>query len=342
MNRKLPRLKLPEQTREPTERPDLQNGSIRVDLGNNKFIDVDSSNVVPVAQLGRGAYGEVERVIHTESQFEMAVKRIQAVNQDGKRLVMDRDVLEQTRESDSIVKYYGALFGEGDLWIFMEIMDTSLDKFYRKYYGMKTENSPIVTVEPFPEYVLGKIAVNVVSALDFLYKRHIIHRDVKPSNILINKEGKVKLCDFGISGYLVNSIAKTIDAGCKPYMAPERINPSKDHPGYDIRSDVWSFGITILEIAIGKFPYPLSQTFFDQLKRVCSDDPPKLPDDTTYSEEFQDFLVKCLNKNFRERPYYTELLKHKFIENNKEHDISEFVKKVLEKDLEEDSEVKKN
>lgn len=92
----------------------------------------------------------MERVRHTESQFEMALKRITAVSQEGKRFLMDRDVLEQTRESDSIVKYYGALFGEGDLWVFMEIMNASLDKFYRKYYGMRTENSPIVTVEPFP------------------------------------------------------------------------------------------------------------------------------------------------------------------------------------------------
>lgn len=66
----------------------------------------------------------------------------------------------------------------------------------------------------------GKISLAVVSALHYLHtKLKVIHRDVKPSNILINRQGQVKMCDFGISGYLVDSVAKTIDAGCKPYMA---------------------------------------------------------------------------------------------------------------------------
>lgn len=60
----------------------------------------------------------------------------------------------------------------------------------------------------------------VVKALNYLYSTlKVIHRDVKPSNILMNRRGEVKMCDFGISGYLVDSVAKTIDAGCKPYMA---------------------------------------------------------------------------------------------------------------------------
>ena len=51
-----------------------------------------------------------------------------------------------------------------------------------------------------------------------------MHRDVKPSNILINKKAEVKICDFGISGQLVDSVAKTQDAGCKPYMAVSILN----------------------------------------------------------------------------------------------------------------------
>ena len=122
----------------------------------------------------------------------------------------------------------------------MEIMDASLDKFYRLAYGLAAKE-PTSTEPAVPEAVIGRIAGSVVSALLYLYQLRVIHRDVKPSNILINRTGIVKLCDFGISGYLVNSVAMTNDAGCKPYMAPERLRPRPQ--GYDIKSDVWSLGM---------------------------------------------------------------------------------------------------
>ena len=71
-----------------------------------------------------------------------------------------------------------------------------------------------------PENKLLFFYFQVISALHYLQSQlQVIHRDVKPSNILISRNGNVKMCDFGISGYLVDSVAKTIDAGCKPYMA---------------------------------------------------------------------------------------------------------------------------
>lgn len=78
----------------------------------------------------------------------------------------------------------------------------------------------------------------------------------------------MKLCDFGISGQLVDSLAKTIDAGCKPYMAPERIDPTRNKQGYDVKSDVWSLGITMIEVATGEFPYDTWRNPFQQLKQV--------------------------------------------------------------------------
>ena len=113
---------------------------------------------------------------------------------------MDLDISMRSSDCPYTVHFYGALFREGDVWICMEVMDTSIDKFY-----------PIVfkNNRKMPEDILGKITVAVVNALNYLYvKLKVIHRDVKPSNILINRKGEVKMCDFGISGEKMGILIK--------------------------------------------------------------------------------------------------------------------------------------
>lgn len=189
----------------------------------------------------------------------------------------------------------------------MELMDTSLDKFYK--FICERQHQRI------PESILAKITVATVKALNYLkQKLNIIHRDVKPSNILLHGRGDIKLCDFGISGQLVDSIARTKDAGCRPYMAvsaksirskfptyhlhlilllqPERIDPQRAK-GYDVRSDVWSLGITLMEVATGKFPYPKWGSVFEQLFQVVQGDAPLLTssyNEMEFSDEFVDFV----------------------------------------------------
>ncbi|NXV61056.1 MP2K6 kinase, partial [Molothrus ater] len=203
---------------------------------------------------------------------------------------------------------------QGDVWICMELMDTSLDKFYKHVIDKG------LTI---PEDILGKIAVSVSSS-------RVRRAGKGPSNVLINTQGQVKMCDFGISGYLVDSVAKTMDAGCKPYMAPERINPELNQKGYSVKSDIWSLGITMIELAILRFPYDSWGTPFQQLKQVVEEPSPQLPAER-FSAEFVDFTSQCLKKNSKERPTYPELMQHPFftLHESKETDVASFVKLIL-------------
>lgn len=146
------------------------------------------------------------------------------------------------------------------------------------------------------------------------YSPNYSYLDVKPTNVLLNKNGDVKLCDFGVSGQLEKSLAKT-NIGCQSYMAPERIRGESQNAlsTYTVSSDVWSVGLATLEIAIGKYPYP-PETYsnvFAQLTAIIHGDPPELPD--TYSEAARDWVSRCLVKRPEGRASYAELLVCYFI-----------------------------
>lgn len=176
--------------------------------------DFTSDDLQDLGEIGRGAFGAVNKMIFRKLDRVMAVKRIRSTvdEREQRQLLMDLEVVMQSNDCNFIVQFYGALFKEGDCWICMELMDTSLDKFYKFICERQRQR--------IPESILAKITVATVHALNYL-KEHlkIIHRDVKPSNILLHQRGDIKLCDFGISGQLVDSIARTKDAGCRPYMA---------------------------------------------------------------------------------------------------------------------------
>jgi len=304
--------------------------STTITIGEKTFV-VAADDLEAISELGRGAYGVVEKMRHRITGTVMAVKRIPLTTNsiEQKRVLMDLDISMRTASCPFTVQFYGGLFREGDVWICMEVMDISLDKFYPLVFAKG---------EKMPENILKIITYGVVQALHYLHSvLHVIHRDCKPSNMLVSRQGQVKMCDFGISGYLENSVAKTIDAGCKPYMAPERIDPSGDPSAYNVRSDVWSLGISLIEVATGVFPYPRWGTPFEQLKQVVIGDPPRLPIDSGFSPEIQDFVVQCLQKDFTKRPAYPALLAHRFIatlseqqESSNYPDLASFVSKVLD------------
>ncbi|XP_013781038.1 dual specificity mitogen-activated protein kinase kinase 4-like isoform X1 [Limulus polyphemus] len=282
--------------------------------------DFTADDLEDLGEIGRGAFGTVNKMTHKRSNITMAVKRIRSTvdEKEQKQLLMDLEVVMRSSDCRFIVQFFGAIFKEGDCWICMELMDSSVDKFYKFVYEKMNET--------IPECILGKITVVTVKALNYLKDQlNIIHRDVKPSNILLDERGNIKLCDFGISGQLVDSIAKTRDAGCRPYMAPERIDPSRAR-GYDVRSDVWSLGITLIEVATGKFPYPKWNSVFEQLTQVVQGEPPQLSlyeNGRAFSKDFVAFVNTCLIKEEQHRPKYKKLLEHRFIQRSEMEFVDE-------------------
>ncbi|XP_068953485.1 dual specificity mitogen-activated protein kinase kinase 5 [Petaurus breviceps papuanus] len=178
---------------------------------------------------------------------------------------------------------------------------------------LKIARGSLDVYRKIPEHVLGRIAVAVVKGLTYLWSLKILHRDVKPSNMLVNTRGQVKLCDFGVSTQLVNSIAKTY-VGTNAYMAPERISGEQ----YGIHSDVWSLGISFMELALGRFPYPQIQKNqgslmpLQLLQCIVDEDSPVLPVGE-FSEPFVHFITQCMKKQPKERPAPEDLMGHPFI-----------------------------
>uniref|UniRef100_A0A673I0E8 mitogen-activated protein kinase kinase n=1 Tax=Sinocyclocheilus rhinocerous TaxID=307959 RepID=A0A673I0E8_9TELE len=275
----------------------------KLKISPEQHCDFTAEDLKDLGEIGRGAYGSVNKMVHKPSGQIMAVKRIRSTvdEKEQKQLLMDLDVVMRSSDCLYIVQFYGALFREGDCWICMELMSISLDKFYKYVY--------CALDDVIPEEILGKITLATVKALNHLKENlKIIHRDIKPSNILLDRNGNIKLCDFGISGQLVDSIAKTRDAGCRPYMA--------------------------YELATGRFPYPKWNSVFDQLTQVVKGDPPQLSnsEERQFSPKFIQFVNLCLTKDESKRPKYRELLKHPFILMYEERivDVASYVCRILE------------
>jgi len=245
------------------------------------------------------------KCLHVPSGTLMARKSVPADPdpQIRKQIIRELSAL-RVCHSPYIVSFYGAYLDGDDIAICMEFCEGgSLDGIYKRIRDRRGR---------IGEGVLGKIAEAVLNGFVYLHHQKLIHRDVKPSNILVNGRGQIKLCDFGVSGELVDSIAKTF-LGTSYYMAPERIQGS----GYNVRSDLWSLGLSILEIAQNRFPFPPPGhpplAIFELLDYVVSMPVPELPAAEGWSPELRNFVQVCLIKNPNQRPTPAQMLQHPFV-----------------------------
>lgn len=247
-------------------------------------------------KLGQGASGSVYEGIDRRSSRPVAIKQIDLSQQPRKELIVNEVLIMRDTRHDNIVKYYECFLVDKELWLVMELMKG----------GTLTD---IIEECEFSEGQTAAVCRETLLALADLHARGIIHRDIKSDNMLLTRDGHVKLTDFGFCAKLTKEENKRATMVGTPYwMAPEII---KQQP-YGDRVDIWSLGIMTIEMVEGEPPY-LDEEPLKALYLIATHGTPQLRDPVAASKEMRDFLAVTLAMDPERRPSAKDLLQHPFI-----------------------------
>ncbi|XP_067375458.1 mitogen-activated protein kinase kinase kinase kinase 4 isoform X2 [Channa argus] len=262
-----------------------------------------------VEVVGNGTYGQVYKGRHVKTGQLAAIKVMEVTEEEEEEIKLEINMLKSYSHHRNIATYYGAFIKKGpagrdhQLWLVMEYCGAgSVTDLVKKTKG-----------NCLKEDWIAYICREVLRGLSHLHAHHVIHRDIKGQNVLLTENAEVKLVDFGVSAQLDKTIGRRNTFIGTPYwMAPEVIacdeNPEAT---YDYRSDLWSLGITALEMAEGAPPlcdmHPMRALFL-----IPRNSPPKLKS-KKWSKRFLSFVDSCLIKNHLHRPTTDALLRHAFI-----------------------------
>jgi serine/threonine kinase 3 len=250
-------------------------------------------------KLGEGSFGIVCKCRHKKDNKIYAVKVIEMEGEDDSAIRREIDILKVC-DSDLIVRYGGCYKKANTLLIAMEYCD-----------GGSVQDIIRLRKKQLTEDQIAAICAQIVNALVYLHSNHIMHRDIKCGNVLLTQRGDAKLADFGVSAQLNSTFQKKNTVIGSPYwMAPEIIAKASD--GYDTRADIWSLGITAIEMADSE-PPRYDVHFARVIFIIPHKPPPTFKNPKEWSAEFVDFTTRCLQKDPKDRPTARELLEHPFI-----------------------------
>ena len=280
--------------------------------------------------VGQGNYGRVYKAMHkkTGKIYSAKIAYIEKTN-EVESFKKEINILSQCN-NQYIVHYFGSYIKGHQIWIILEFCD-----------GGSLYELIKILPRNLNEEEIASLVCMILKGLIFLHENKKIHRDVKTENILLTHDGIAKLADFGVSTQLMHSFSKKITKiGTPFYMSPEVILQNK----YDYKCDIWSLGITTIEMAEGEPPFAKVKGYW-VLKKIITHPPKGLKNKEKWSSEFNDFVEKCLIYEPEKRPSAKELLQHPFILkynrgskliaeliNNSLDELEFYRKKILESD----------
>ncbi|KAL0994758.1 hypothetical protein UPYG_G00126800 [Umbra pygmaea] len=260
-----------------------------------------------IGELGDGAFGKVYKAQNKETGVLAAAKVIETKNEDElEEYMVEIDILAKC-DHRYIVKLLDAFYYDAKLWIMIEFCA-----------GGAVDATMLELDRGLMEPQIKVICRQMLEALEYLHSLKIIHRDLKAGNVLLNLEGDIKLADFGVSAKNTRTLQRRDSFIGTPYwMAPEVVmcETMKDAP-YDYKADIWSLGITLIELAQIEPPHHELNPMRVLLK-IAKSEPPSLDQPSKWSRDFKDFLKVALDKNPESRPNATQLLEHPFVSNVK-------------------------
>ncbi|XP_077426131.1 STE20-like serine/threonine-protein kinase isoform X2 [Vanacampus margaritifer] len=258
-----------------------------------------------IGELGDGAFGKVFKAQNKQTGILAAAKVIDTKTEEElEDYMVEIDILASC-DHQNIVKLLDAFYFESRLWILIEFCA-----------GGAVDAVMLELERPLTEPQIKVVCRQTLQALVYLHDIKIIHRDLKAGNILLTLDGDVKLADFGVSARNTKTLQRRDSFIGTPYwMAPEVVmcETSKDRP-YDYKADIWSLGVTLIELAQIEPPNHEMNPMRVLLK-IAKSDPPTLMQPSRWSPEFNDFLKRCLDKNVDNRWSAAQLLQHSFVSN---------------------------
>ena len=243
--------------------------------------------------IGHGAFGKVNIALHLLSGHIVAIK---SFNKNKKSFPINRiyyeiKLLKKLRNHKNIIKYF-------------EHFETE------KYFCIVMENIPggnllsaINKMSKFSESMARNIFKQLIHTLKYLHNLNIVHRDIKPDNILLELDDTIKLCDFGVSKQVRKGQLLTDSCGTPAFIAPEIL---KNAPYNPYGTDIWSSGVVLYIIVSGFFPFR-GVNEIELRKSILSGNYPKLVD---ISDNLKDLLSKLLEVNPDKRITLDEIMKH--------------------------------